>query len=136
VDHGGKLGETVGRPRLAQLVGTLFAPFPVDKLVLWNPRQVEPKGEGLEGYKASMTCHLGDFEEYARLRRELKDRETELARQGAVQRRAEAAVALEKLKPGDVIHVPTGTYAGLALVLDPGLPAGRSNGHRGVDHHD
>ncbi|NED09009.1 hypothetical protein G3I55_46120, partial [Streptomyces sp. SID6648] len=74
--------------------------------------------------------------EYARLRRELKDREQELARQGANQRRAEAAVALEKLKPGDVIHVPTGKYAGLALVLDPGLPAGRSNGHRGFDHHD
>ena len=83
-----------------------------------------------------MTCHLGDFEEYARLRRELKDRETELARQGAGQRRAAAAGALEKLKPGDIIHVPTGKYAGLALVLDPGLPAGRANGHRGFEHHD
>ena len=40
-------------------------------------------------------------------------------------RDAESAVALEKLKPGDIIHVPTGKYAGLALVLDPGLPAGR-----------
>ena len=83
-----------------------------------------------------MTCHLGDFEEYARLRRDLKDRETELAKQGAAQRRAAAAVALEKLKPGDVIHVPTGKFAGLALVLDPGLPAGRSNGHRGFEYHD
>jgi ATP-dependent RNA helicase HelY len=97
---------------------------------------VQRNEEGLEGYKASMTCHLGDFEEYARLRRELKDRENELARQGAAERRAEAAVALEKLRPGDVIHVPTGKYAGLALVLDPGLPAGRSNGHRGFEHHD
>jgi ATP-dependent RNA helicase HelY len=50
--------------------------------------------------------------------------------------RAAAAVALEKLRPGDVIHVPTGKFAGLALVLDPGLPAGRSNGHRGFEHHD
>lgn len=33
-------------------------------------------------------------------------------------------MALEKLKPGDVIHVPTGKYAGLALVLDPGLRPG------------
>jgi ATP-dependent RNA helicase HelY len=83
-----------------------------------------------------MTCHLGDFDEYARLRRELKDRETELAKQGANQRRAAAAAALEKLKPGDVIHVPTGKYAGLALVLDPGIPAGRVNGHRGFEHQD
>jgi ATP-dependent RNA helicase HelY len=83
-----------------------------------------------------MTCHLGDFDDYMRLRRELKDRETELARQGVALRRAESAVALEKLKPGDIIHVPTGKYAGLALVLDPGLPAGRSNGHRGFEQHD
>ncbi|MER5292856.1 RNA helicase, partial [Streptomyces pharetrae] len=110
--------------------------FQADKSVVGISRQVQRNEEGLEGYKASMTCHLGDFEEYARLRRELKDRETELARQGASQRRAEAAVALERLKPGDVIHVPTGKYAGLALVLDPGLPAGRSNGHRGLEHQD
>ncbi|MEU0276841.1 RNA helicase, partial [Streptomyces sp. NPDC006307] len=31
---------------------------------------------------------------------------------------------------------PTGKFAGLALVLDPGLPAGRSNGHRGFEHAD
>jgi ATP-dependent RNA helicase HelY len=83
-----------------------------------------------------MTCHLGDFEEYARLRRELKDRENDLAKQGAAQRRAAAATSLEKLKPGDVIHVPTGKFAGLALVLDPGVPAGRSNGHRGFEYHE
>ncbi|WP_030955230.1 DEAD/DEAH box helicase [Streptomyces sp. NRRL S-481] len=130
------LVEQFGRHRSRELLETSFAQFQADKSVVGISRQVQRNEEGLEGYKASMTCHLGDFEEYARLRRELKDRENEIARQGAAQRRAEAAVALEKLKPGDVIHVPTGKYAGLALVLDPGLPAGRSNGHRGFEHHD
>ncbi|NUV57788.1 RNA helicase, partial [Streptomyces coelicolor] len=130
------LVEQFGRHRSRELLETSFAQFQADKSVVGISRQVQRNEEGLEGYKASMTCHLGDFEEYARLRRELKDRENELARQGQVQRRAEAAVALEKLKPGDVIHVPTGKYAGLALVLDPGLPAGRANGHRGVEYHD
>jgi ATP-dependent RNA helicase HelY len=130
------LVEQFGRHRSRELLETSFAQFQADKSVVGISRQVQRNEEGLEGYKEAMTCHLGDFEEYARLRRELKDRETELARQGAAQRRAEAAVALEKLRPGDVIHVPTGKYAGLALVLDPGLPAGRTNGHRGFEHHD
>ncbi|MBW5422605.1 DEAD/DEAH box helicase [Streptomyces sp. BG9H] len=130
------LVEQFGRHRSRELLETSFAQFQADKSVVGISRQVQKNEEGLEGYKASMTCHLGDFEEYARLRRRLKDRETELAKQGAAQRRAAAAAALEKLKPGDVIHVPTGKYAGLALVLDPGLPAGRANGHRGFDHVD
>ncbi|MBM7168254.1 DEAD/DEAH box helicase [Streptomyces sp. G44] len=130
------LVEQFGRHRSRELLETSFAQFQADKSVVGISRQVQKNEEGLEGYKASMTCHLGDFEEYARLRRRLKDRETELAKQGAAQRRAAAAASLEKLKPGDVIHVPTGKYAGLALVLDPGLPAGRANGHRGFDHVD
>ncbi|MGW7273574.1 DEAD/DEAH box helicase [Streptomyces sp. NPDC054864] len=128
--------EQFGRHRSRELLETSFAQFQADKSVVGISRQVQKNEEGLEGYKASMTCHLGDFDEYARLRRELKDRETELAKQGANQRRAAAAAALEKLKPGDVIHVPTGKYAGLALVLDPGIPAGRVNGHRGFEHQD
>ncbi|MFF2652316.1 DEAD/DEAH box helicase [Streptomyces sp. NPDC058045] len=125
-----------GRHRSRELLETSFAQFQADRSVVGISRQVQRNEEGLDGYRESMTCHLGDFEEYAQLRRDLKDRETELARQGAAQRRAQAAAALEKLKPGDVIHVPTGKFAGLALVLDPGLPAGRSNGHRGFDQHD
>ncbi|WFB10440.1 DEAD/DEAH box helicase [Streptomyces sp. LX-29] len=124
-----------GRHRSRELLETSFAQFQADKAVVGISRQVQRNEEGLSGYREAMTCHLGDFEEYARLRRELKDRETELARQGVTQRRAAAAAALEKLRPGDVIHVPTGKYAGLALVLDPGVP-GRAGGHRGFEHHD
>jgi ATP-dependent RNA helicase HelY len=130
------LVEQFGRHRSRELLETSFAQFQADKSVVGISRQVQKNEEGLVGYKEAMTCHLGDFDEYARLRRELKDRENELARQGAHVRRAEAAASLERLKPGDIIHVPTGKYAGLALVLDPGLPAGRTDGHRGFDRHD
>ncbi|MCF6523203.1 RNA helicase [Streptomyces sp. JJ36] len=125
-----------GRHRSRELLETSFAQFQADRSVVGISRQVQRNEEGMEGYRASMTCHLGDFDEYARLRRALKDRETELAKQGAAQRRAQAAAALEKLRPGDIIHVPTGKFAGLAVVLDPGTAAGRSPGHRGFDHHD
>lgn len=123
-----------GRHRSRELLETSFAQFQADRSVVGISRQVQRNEEGLEGYQEGMTCHLGNFEEYARLRRDLKDRESDLARQGAAQRRAQAASSLEKLKPGDIIHVPSGKFAGLALVLDPGVPAGRVNGHRGQEY--
>ncbi|MFD3452183.1 DEAD/DEAH box helicase [Streptomyces sp. NPDC058691] len=123
-----------GRHRSRELLETSFAQFQADRSVVGISRQVQRNEEGLEGYKASMTCHLGDFDEYMSLRRQLKDREAELSRHGANQRRAAAAEALEKLRPGDIIHVPSGKFAGLALVLDPGVPAGRSPGQH--NRHD
>jgi ATP-dependent RNA helicase HelY len=128
------LVQMFGRHRSRELLETSFAQFQADRSVVGISKQVHRNEEGLAGYREGMTCHLGDFEEYARLRRDLKDRETELAKQGAAQRRAQAAGSLEKLKPGDIIHVPTGKFAGLALVLDPGVPAGRSNGYRGQEY--
>ncbi|MEV8536445.1 DEAD/DEAH box helicase [Streptomyces sp. NPDC051211] len=130
------LVQQFGRHRSRELLETSFAQFQADRSVVGISRQVQRNEEGLEGYREGMTCHLGNFEEYAQLRRDLKDRETELAKQGATQRRAQAAASLERLKPGDVIHVPTGKFAGLALVLDPGVPAGRSNGYRGQEYHE
>ncbi|MFB6807821.1 DEAD/DEAH box helicase [Streptomyces sp. NPDC056387] len=127
------LVQQFGRHRSRELLETSFAQFQADRSVVGISRQVQRNEEGLEGYREGMTCHLGNFEEYAQLRRDLKDRETDLAKQGAAQRRAQAAGSLEKLKPGDIIHVPTGKFAGLALVLDPGVPAGRVHGHRGQE---
>ncbi|MFK0254637.1 DEAD/DEAH box helicase [Streptomyces sp. NPDC090445] len=128
------LVQQFGRHRSRELLETSFAQFQADRSVVGISRQVQRNEEGLDGYREGMTCHLGNFEEYAQLRRDLKDRETDLAKQGAAQRRAQAAVSLERLKPGDIIHVPTGKFAGLALVLDPGVPAGRVNGHRGQEY--
>ncbi|WP_165988543.1 RNA helicase [Streptomyces sp. YIM 98790] len=122
-----------GRHRSRELLETSFAQFQADRSVVGISRDVQRNEEGLKGYREAMTCHLGDFEEYAGLRRALKDREAELARQGVALRRAAAADALERLRPGDIIHVPTGKFAGLALVLDPGLPDGRSPRHRHRD---
>ncbi|MBL1067368.1 RNA helicase [Streptomyces sp. 7-21] len=125
-----------GRHRSRELLETSFAQFQADRAVVGISRQVQRNEAGLAGYREAMTCHLGDFEEYAALRRQLKDREKELARQGTAQRRAAAATALERLRPGDIIRVPAGRFAGLALVLDPGTSGGRSPGRRGYDYHE
>jgi ATP-dependent RNA helicase HelY len=113
-----------GRQRARALLETSFAQFQADKAVVGMSRQVRRNEEALEGYQEAMQCHLGDFPEYAALRRRLKDREAELSREGAANRKAAAAASLEKLRTGDVIRVPGGRRAGLAIVLDPGIAAG------------
>ncbi len=113
----------LGREQARILLESSFAQFQADASVVGLARQVHRNLEGLEGYRASLTCHLGDAEEYGRLRADLQRREADLARQGAAQRRAAAAAALEQLKPGDVVRVPSGRRSGLAVVLDPGLAA-------------
>ncbi|HEV2347504.1 MAG TPA: DEAD/DEAH box helicase [Actinocrinis sp.] len=115
----------VGKVRARNLLESSFAQFQADKGVVGLTRQLRRNREALEGYREAMTCHLGDFDEYMGLRRSLADREAELSREGAGQRRAAAASALESLKTGDIIVVPAGRKAGLAVILDPGLDAGR-----------
>ncbi|MBI1376097.1 MAG: DEAD/DEAH box helicase [Frankiales bacterium] len=112
---------SVGHHAARELLETSFAQFQADRAVVGLVTQVRKHEEALEGYREAMTCHLGDFAEYAELRRRLTEREKELARDGAVRRRAAAARSLEALKPGDVIVVPAGRRSGLAVVLDPGL---------------
>ncbi|WP_084958362.1 DEAD/DEAH box helicase [Thermoactinospora rubra] len=110
-----------GRERTRALLEASFAQFQADRAVVGLARQLRKQEEALAGYKEAMTCHLGDFGEYAALRRRLSDREAELSRQRGAARRAAALRSLEALKPGDVIRVPGGRRAGLAIVLDPGL---------------
>jgi ATP-dependent RNA helicase HelY len=112
---------SVGRERARALLESSFAQFQADKAVVGLARQVARNEEALAGYAEAMTCHLGDFAEYARLRVSLKDREAALARDSAAQRRSEAVRSLEQLRIGDVVRVPAGRRAGLAVVLDPGL---------------
>ncbi|MDQ1698057.1 MAG: ATP-dependent helicase HelY [Frankiaceae bacterium] len=109
----------LGRHAARELLELSFAQFQADRGVVGLARQLKRNEEALAGYRESMHCHLGDFDEYAGLRRALKDRETMLAREGAAQRRAAAAQSLEQLRAGDVIRVPAGRRAGLAVVIDP-----------------
>ncbi|WP_067826117.1 DEAD/DEAH box helicase [Actinomadura kijaniata] len=111
----------VGVERARTLLEESFAQFQADRAVVGLARQVHKNEQALAGYKDAATCHLGDFMEYAALRRRLSDREAELARERSSERRAEAARSLEHLRPGDVILVPTGRRSGLAVVLDPGV---------------
>ncbi|HEX7301349.1 DEAD/DEAH box helicase [Lentzea sp.] len=112
-----QLGASAAREILEQS----FAQFQADRSVVGLARRIERNKEALGGYTEAMTCHLGDFTEYASLRRRIADREKQLAKQNTNSRRIETAKSLERLRKGDVIAVPSGRRSGLAVVIDPGL---------------
>jgi len=119
------LVERLGAKQAREMLEQSFAQFQADRGVVGLARRIERNHEALAGYKESMTCHLGDFTEYAELRARLNEREKALSRKNTAARRADAARSLEALRKGDVIAVPSGRRAGLAIVVDPGLdPSG------------
>ncbi len=113
-----------GRERARELLELSFAQFQADKAVVGLARQLRKAEEALDGYSEAATCDRGDFMEYARLRREISDLEKGAARARRADRRAEAVASLERLRPGDVIEVPAGRFAGYAVVIDPGVAPG------------
>ena len=110
---------SVGADPARALLESSFAQFQADRSVVGLARQVQRNTETIEAYGVEAECHHGDFDEYFALRVSIADRERALARQGQSQRRAAAVAALERLRVGDVIRVPSGRRAGLAVVLDP-----------------
>jgi ATP-dependent RNA helicase HelY len=109
----------VGREVAREILETSFAQFQADRAVVGIATTVRRNEEGMEGYAEAMHCHLGDFREYAALRRALADAEKEGVRSRSASRRAEAAVSLEALRVGDVIRIPAGRRAGWAVVVQP-----------------
>ncbi|NHN54798.1 DEAD/DEAH box helicase [Calidifontibacter sp. DB0510] len=116
------LVDRLGRGTARSTLEASFAQFQADRSVVGVARTIAKNEEGLEGYAEAMRCHLGDFAEYAALRRELSDAEKAASRARSASRRAAAAVSLTELHPGDVIRVRDGRRAGLALVLSMDTP--------------
>jgi len=119
----------VGRQVARDILETSFAQFQADRAVVGLATKVRRNEEALDGYAESMHCHLGDFREYAGLRRAIADAEKDGAKKRSASRRAEAAISLENLKVGDVVKVPAGRRSGWAVVVQSartgkGVPSG------------
>lgn len=110
---------TVGAQKSRDLLESSFAQFQADRSVVGLARQVQRNVDTMQTYAGDAACHHGDFEEYFGIRVAIADRERALARQGTQQRRAAAVSSLERLRVGDVIRVPQGRRAGLAVVIEP-----------------
>ncbi|MFP5335491.1 MAG: DEAD/DEAH box helicase [Actinomycetes bacterium] len=113
-----------GRARAREILETSFAQFQADRAVVGLARQVRRQEEALAGYAEAMTCHLGDFAEYAAVRRQVGELEKQASKEAGRRQRADAVASLTGLRVGDVIRVPTGRRAGFAVVLDPGVAGG------------
>jgi ATP-dependent RNA helicase HelY len=125
-----------GRARASALLESSFAQFQADRGVVGLTGQVRKNRQLMTELAAAMTCEKGDFAEYAQIRRSLSEREGDLSRARATSRRAEAARSLSLLRPGDIIRVPGGRRAGLAVVLQPGVHSARgSDGANGRQGH-
>jgi len=92
--------EQFGRSRTREVLETSFAQFQADRAVVDLARKVRTQQESLDGYAAAMECHLGDFREYALLRRELGDLERQGAARAESQGRGEHDARQRRL--GDV----------------------------------
>jgi ATP-dependent RNA helicase HelY len=99
------------------LLNASFGQFQADRGVVALERARARHREALDGYRANMVCHLGDFDEYwglvdrARKLRDEDRRGREQARHAAVRE------VVAALRPGDVIHVPRARRGGLAVVV-------------------
>jgi ATP-dependent RNA helicase HelY len=106
----------VGRQRAAALLESSFAQFQADRGVVGLTRQARRIRQSMEQLEVS--CDRGDFAGYLAIRRELSQHESEQARQRSAARQAEAVASLGQLRRGDIIQVPGGRRAGIALVLE------------------
>src|SRR5215472_9503943 len=116
----------VGMARAAKLLESSFAQFQADRGVVGLARQATRLREQIAGL--NVTCERGDIASYDEIRRELTELERAESRQLSAARQAEAIASVEKLRPGDIIEVPGGRQAGVAVVLQRGGAGG--NGDR------
>jgi ATP-dependent RNA helicase HelY len=108
-----------GRDTSRELLEQSFAQFQADKAVVGLARQLRKAEEAMAGYAESARCELGDFMQYAALRRKISEVEKGASKGRRADRREEAIESLRLLKRGDVIEVPAGKFAGYAVVVDP-----------------
>ncbi|MCG2797807.1 MAG: DEAD/DEAH box helicase [Cellulomonas sp.] len=119
------LVSQVGRERARDVLETSFAQYQADQAVVGLARTSRANKATLAELETAMACHLGDFAQYAALRRDLWTLEKG-TRAGELDAsaRAQAVASLVALRRGDVVLVPTGRRPVHAVVVDVGGPAG------------
>jgi ATP-dependent RNA helicase HelY len=107
----------LGKERARDLLETSFAQFQADRSVVQIVSALHKERASAQGLLSTLSCHLGDFEEYSRLRHELSQREKSVTRDRSQQLRLDVENALRQLRMGDVISVRSGRRPGVAVVV-------------------
>lgn len=95
----------VGTHEARELLESSFAQFQADKAVVGLATELRRSEEARTGYEEAAECHLGDFSDYMRIRRELSQLEKDTARDGVRERKYTAISFLNNLARGDVIVI-------------------------------
>ena len=98
--------EQFGRSRTREILESSFAQFQADRAVVDLARKVKQQEETLAGYAEPMSCHLGDFTEYAALRRKLTDveKQSESGSRAAKEKRSAELNSLRKQMKSHACH--------------------------------
>lgn len=73
----------LGRQRARHSLESSFAQFQADRAVVGLTRQIQKNERAIADFTTNAECHLGDFAEYARFRREIRATETLLSKRQA-----------------------------------------------------
>ena len=114
------LVRRLGREAARDLLETSFAQFQADRSVVGLTTTIRREKSSLDQFREAMTCHLGDYEEYSRIRKELSDVEKSAGKASATKRRQLIEDSLRTLKVGDIIELETGRRRMTAVVVDMG----------------
>ena len=74
------LVDQFGRERTRQILELSFAQFQADRAVVDLARTLRKQEESMVGYEEAMRCHLGDFGEYASIRRRIGELERQASK--------------------------------------------------------
>lgn len=117
--------QRMGRDEARDVLESSFAQFQADQSVVGMASQIRKLDSTAREYESSMACHLGDFTEYARMRDTLSSFEKDQKKVRAQHQRDTVTESLTKLKVGDIVRIPRGKRAGIAVVVS--LPASNSD---------
>jgi ATP-dependent RNA helicase HelY len=105
------------RSEAEHLVNSSFAQFQADRDVVRLEQTRERSEAYLASYRERTRCDLGDFAEYRDLTARLKKLE-DRAGLGGQKKAARIGGAIEALRPGDVIDIPSGKRRGRWAVIE------------------
>ncbi|MGW5441245.1 DEAD/DEAH box helicase [Nocardia asteroides] len=111
--------DRMGAQEARALLERSFAQFQADRSVVGLVRGIERNQGALRKLESQLGGVESGFMEYMSLRERIKQREREIQQKGRADRRGAAVKALIELRRGDVVAIPSGRRAGLAVILEP-----------------
>ncbi|MFM8773392.1 MAG: DEAD/DEAH box helicase [Actinomycetota bacterium] len=109
-----QMGQVLAR----DILETSFAQFQADRAVVGMASQIRRNEEAMAGYLTAMSCHLGDFAEYAGIRQEISEVERQASRDRGRVLKQGVDEALRALRRGDVIALSSGRRSNPAVVVE------------------